>query len=163
VATLLGPFVAIVSGAAAAWLLKHFPGMHIDQSTLGTTISEALVFAVAAAGTFAIHHKWLSGWQSYEQPFNQAAASIMAQVPPAGGSSEGVGHSTQSVEGNGHPASGAPTSLMELIDTALPTWMEELESSPAAPSDGSTLQRPDSAATPDEPVGEAPALVGVQS
>jgi hypothetical protein len=168
VVALVGPFIAIVSGAVAAWLLKHFPGLKIDQTTLGTTISEGLVFSVAAAGTFAIHHKWLSGWQQYEQSFNQAratAAQIAAKVVPPDGPSGSLSGTRQPVQSNGQPvqnrASNAASQLADFIDRALPTWAEELVSAPATQADGSVLDGLDTAVTPDEPSTELQPLAGV--
>ena len=168
VVALVGPFIAIVSGAVAAWLLKHFPGLKMDQTTLGTTISEALVFSVAAAGTFAIHHKWLSGWMQYEQSFNEAratAAEAKPKVVPPVGPSGGLSETGQPVRGNGQAvqngASNAIGQLVGLIDTVLPTWAEELVSAPATEADGPVLGGPDTAVTPDEPTAELQPLAGV--
>jgi hypothetical protein len=73
-----GLYVAILSGVLAAWLVQHFPGLHLDQDTLAATISEAVVFAVGAIVTYALHHKWLDGWQKWE---GSLAKLVDAEVP----------------------------------------------------------------------------------
>jgi hypothetical protein len=78
----LGPYVAIVSGAAASWLSQHFPGLHLDTTGTAATISSAIVFVIGAGITWALQHKWLDGWQKWE-----AALVAIDPVParaPAG-------------------------------------------------------------------------------
>jgi hypothetical protein len=155
--------------------------MHIDKTTLASTISEAVVFAVAAAGTFALHHKWLSGWQQYEQSLyqvEQVAAPLMAgaKAPLPGiegqlisgmgqvakdalaSSTPGVALQEQATT-NGQPAADAATNGspgMILIDSILPALGDELASVPTGQGHGpaASASRPDSAVKPDTPVGE---------
>lgn len=66
VVAFLGPFVAIVAGALASWLGQHFPGLHLNKGTTSAQIAQVIEFAIAAAGTLALQHKWLTGWQQWE-------------------------------------------------------------------------------------------------
>ena len=66
VVTLLGPVVAIVSGAVAAWLGTHFPGLGLNTSSTAATITQGINFAIGALVTLALQHKWLAGWQQYQ-------------------------------------------------------------------------------------------------
>lgn len=76
VVAFLGPYVAIVSGVIAAWLVTHFPGLHLNKASLETTITEAIVFVIGAVVTWALHHKWLDGWQRWESALNTPAAPV---------------------------------------------------------------------------------------
>lgn len=75
----IGPFVAIVAGALAAWLGKHFPGLHLNMTKTAAAITQAIEFAVGAAVTLALHSKWLEGWQKWESATSQPST----QPPPA--------------------------------------------------------------------------------
>jgi hypothetical protein len=81
VVTLLGPVVAIISGAVASWLAIHFPGLHLDASSTAGTITQGINFAIGALVTLALQHKWLTGWQQYEA--TQASATSAAAVADA--------------------------------------------------------------------------------
>jgi hypothetical protein len=83
-----GPYVAILSGAIAAWLGNHFPGLAIDRGTVTANVATAIEFALGTGVTWALHHKWLDGWQRWE------AAALALQggaggVPPGGGFGDG--------------------------------------------------------------------------
>jgi hypothetical protein len=86
VVTLLGPVVAIVSGAVAAWLGTNFPGLGLNTGSTAATITEGINFAVGALVTLALQHKWLAGWQQYVAAGGtsapSAAASAAASSPP---------------------------------------------------------------------------------
>jgi hypothetical protein len=84
VVVLLGPFIALVSGGLATWLVQHVPGLHLDHTTAAADITDGIVFVVGAAGTFAIHHKWLTGWQQWEKSLTDAAAMPMMDLTPDG-------------------------------------------------------------------------------
>lgn len=71
---LLGPYVAILSGALATWLSRHFPGLNLETKGTAATISSAIIFVIGAAVTWALHHKWLDGWQKWE--------AVIAAVEP---------------------------------------------------------------------------------
>src|SRR5579862_7490163 len=86
----IGPYIAIASGALATWLIQHFPGLHLDKATTATAITKAVVFAIGTGVTWALHHKWLDGWQKWEalvfgagSPATQQAGTPgAAQVAP---------------------------------------------------------------------------------
>jgi hypothetical protein len=91
VVAFLGPYVAIGSGVIAAWLGRHFPGLGIKADGTAKTIASAVEFGIGAFTTWALHHKWLTGWQQWEQavvagggaPEVGGAASIPEPVPAA--------------------------------------------------------------------------------
>jgi ABC-type nickel/cobalt efflux system permease component RcnA len=66
VLTLLGPAIALLAGACAAWLSQHFPGLVTDESGTKAELTQAGTFIVGAVITWAIHHKYLDGWQRWE-------------------------------------------------------------------------------------------------
>lgn len=64
VVAFLGPYIAAVSGAVAAWLVSvvnvlAIPGL--DQANLATWIAAAITAVVTAGLTWAGHSKWLKG------------------------------------------------------------------------------------------------------
>lgn len=63
----LGPYIAIASGLAAAWLSTNFPGLDLDTNETAAAITQGATFALGALITWALHHKWLTGWQQWEQ------------------------------------------------------------------------------------------------
>lgn len=65
----IAPGLSILAGACAAWLWTHFPGLHVfgTEDSAARVISEAIVGTANALGSYAIAHKWLHGWQQYEQ------------------------------------------------------------------------------------------------
>jgi hypothetical protein len=87
VVTLLGPVVAIVSGAVAAWLGTNFPGLGLNTSSTAATITQGINFAVGALVTLALQHKWLAGWQQYQATVaasgTSTAASTASGVAPS--------------------------------------------------------------------------------
>lgn len=58
----LGTLVSLVSGLAAAWLISHVPGLHLDPSATTDLISFGIGTAVAELG----RQRWLKGWQKFE-------------------------------------------------------------------------------------------------
>jgi hypothetical protein len=176
VVTGIGPFVAIFSGAVATWLIKHIPGLHIDQATLAANITAAVVFLVGAGGTFAMQHKWLSGWQQWEQSLTDATQIATPDLMPAG--HYDPNEFAAPIEGNGqvdspdaNPGTAAPAfnggMLPPLVDGGfaggadqsdqsriLPDGQQELASVPGAAADASMSPRPESAMTPDPPIDE---------
>jgi hypothetical protein len=72
-----GPFVALLSGTLAAWLGRHFPGLGVDHQTVATDVASAVEFALGAFVTWALHQKWLDGYQRWE------LAGRAAESPPA--------------------------------------------------------------------------------
>lgn len=85
VVAFVGPYVAILSGALAAWLVQHFPGLHLDTDTLAANITEAAVFVIGALVTYALHHKWLDGWQQWEGNIAKLAVAEAPDLTPIGG------------------------------------------------------------------------------
>ena len=67
VIALLGPYTALLSGALAAWLAQHFPGLVDDVGKTTEGITQAATFIIGALLTWALQHKYLDGWQNWEQ------------------------------------------------------------------------------------------------
>jgi hypothetical protein len=64
-----GPYIAVVSGALADWLLVHvhFLGIfHTTKTSIASMLTQGLVFALTSILVWAGHHKWLTGWQQFE-------------------------------------------------------------------------------------------------
>jgi hypothetical protein len=66
VVAFLGPFIAILAGTLAAWLGQHFPGLTPPEGETARTIAQVTQFALGALITWALHHKFLDGWQQWE-------------------------------------------------------------------------------------------------
>lgn len=74
-----GPYIAILSGAVADWLVVHVHLLSLFHTT-GTQVAGAItqisVFGLTSILVWLGQHKWLSGWQkwAYEaaagEPFN---------------------------------------------------------------------------------------------
>jgi murein L,D-transpeptidase YcbB/YkuD len=75
----LGPYIAIASGAGATWLSQHFPGLHVEQASTASAISQAIIFVVGTAVTWALHHKWLDGWQKWEARVDALSLATVTQ------------------------------------------------------------------------------------
>jgi hypothetical protein len=61
-----GPYVAVASGAVAAWLLTHMHVLsmfHLSNDQVATAISQLTVFGITAGLTWLGHQKWLTGHQ----------------------------------------------------------------------------------------------------
>jgi hypothetical protein len=90
----LGPYVAVVSGAVAAWLLTHLHVLsmfHLSDSQVATAISQLTVFGITAGLTWLGHQKWLTGHQIELAAAVKAAAAVApADQPPDGTASERV-------------------------------------------------------------------------
>jgi hypothetical protein len=87
----IGPFVAIVAGALAAWLGRHFPGLKLNETKTTAEITQAIEFAVGAGVTLLLHSKWLSGWQAWEQSEVARLAGTSPTPPASGGLPLGAG------------------------------------------------------------------------
>ncbi len=76
----VGPYVSVVSGALAAWLLTHLHVLstfHLSNGQLATGITQLTVFAITAGLTWLGHQKWLTGHQiELESGLRAAAAPI---------------------------------------------------------------------------------------
>ena len=66
VVAFLAPFVALLAGSIAAWLVDHFPGLGVDQAALSGDIAQAITFLVGAAAVQLSANKWLDGWQKWQ-------------------------------------------------------------------------------------------------
>jgi hypothetical protein len=86
----IGPYVAIASGAAAAWLGRHFPGLEVDVSGAALAITQAVEFAIGALVTWALHHKYLEGWQQWERGILEIQLAHLASSAAASAPAPGV-------------------------------------------------------------------------
>jgi hypothetical protein len=76
-----GPYLAVASGAVAAWLLTHLHVLsmfHLTNSQVATAISQLTVFGITAGLTWLGHQKWLTGHQIELQAAVNAAATQTA-------------------------------------------------------------------------------------
>lgn len=69
----LGTLVSLVSGIAAAWLLRHFPGLGLDPDSTTQAVAFVLGTAVAELG----RQKWLAGWQKFEARHHEEATEAL--------------------------------------------------------------------------------------
>ncbi|HEX8067408.1 MAG TPA: hypothetical protein VF520_12885 [Thermoleophilaceae bacterium] len=99
-----GPYVAILSGAIAAWLGKHFPGLALDSDTVAGDVGTAIEFALGAGITWALHHKWLDGWQRWE---------VATAVIDAGAASGGAADAEPGGPGRAEPRPSRPAEPRE--------------------------------------------------
>jgi hypothetical protein len=84
----VGPYVAVASGAIAAWLLTHLHVLsmfHLTNDQLATAISQLTVFGITAALTWLGHQKWLTGHQIELSAAVNAAASEQIAAPAVNG------------------------------------------------------------------------------
>jgi hypothetical protein len=84
-----GPYIAIVSGALADWLIVHVHFLalfHTSKSDVTGLLTQALVFGLTSILVWIGQSKWLSGWQRWE---NTVAGSIV-DGPDLGIRPEGV-------------------------------------------------------------------------
>jgi hypothetical protein len=82
-----GPYVAIVSGALADWLIVHVHILglfHTSQTAISGAVTQIIVFGITALLVWAGHQKWLSGWQSWERTVAGAMANGPNFPPPVG-------------------------------------------------------------------------------
>ena len=65
-----GPYIAVVSGALADWLIVHVHLLglfHTSKTAVTGVITQATVFGLTSLLVWLGHQKWLSGWQSWER------------------------------------------------------------------------------------------------
>lgn len=86
-----GPYIAIVSGALADWLLVHVHLLgifHTTKTATASMLTQGIVFSLTAILVWAGHHKWLTGWQQWAyqaaagEPFN--GPDVLVDELPAG-------------------------------------------------------------------------------
>ncbi len=148
----LGPYVAIASGAAATWLSRHFPGLHLETKGTASTISSTVIFLVGAGITWALHHKWLDGWQKWEATLvaidpglgpilSEQGEGTKQQAPPAAGE--------QATSGQTAPAAGAQRADVTPVPVALtpPAPSALAAAQPSAPGQAAGTPAPATAET----------------
>lgn len=65
-----GPYIAILSGALADWLIVHVHLLslfHTTNTQVAGAITQIAVFGLTAILVWLGQHKWLTGWQQFEQ------------------------------------------------------------------------------------------------
>ena len=67
IAALLGPFIAPLAGALAAWLSTEFPGLELNANDTTEAIVQGATFLFGTAGAGALHYKILDGKQQWEK------------------------------------------------------------------------------------------------
>jgi hypothetical protein len=67
VVAFFGPQIAIIAGYIATWLVEHLEFLHLDAKGTTGAIINVIVFALTALLTWLGQHKWLDGWQKWEQ------------------------------------------------------------------------------------------------
>ena len=73
-----GPYIAILSGAVADWLIVHVHLLslfHTTNTQVAGAITQIAVFGLTAILVWLGQHKWLTGWQIFE-------SQVRAQLPP---------------------------------------------------------------------------------
>lgn len=73
-----GPQIAILAGFVATWLVEHLEFLHLDATGTKGLIINAITFVLTAILTWAGQHKWLDGWQKWEQ---KVAPAVVAALP----------------------------------------------------------------------------------
>lgn len=79
-----GPYIAILSGAVSDWLLVHVHLLelfHTTKTQVAGAITQIAVFGLTAILVWLGQHKWLTGWQQFEQLVAGEAANG-PDVPP---------------------------------------------------------------------------------
>lgn len=77
----LGPYIAVISGALADWLLVHVHVLalfHTTHDQIASTITQAVVFGLTALLVWLGQQKWLDGWIKLG-----AGAAVSAMTKPA--------------------------------------------------------------------------------
>lgn len=77
-----GPYIAILSGAVADWLLVHVHLLslfHTSKTAVAGMITQTVVFGLTALLVWLGQHKWLTGWQKWA--YETAAAIEKTPVP----------------------------------------------------------------------------------
>lgn len=84
-----GPYVAILSGAVADWLLVHVHLLdlfHTTSTQVAGAITQLVVFALTSLLVWLGQHKWLDGWQKWEGVIETAIAGEHVNGPDDNGS-----------------------------------------------------------------------------
>lgn len=65
-----GPHIAWISGVIATWLINnvHILGTgHFGKDKTAAAIAKVITFVLVTLVTYVGQHKWLDGWQKWEQ------------------------------------------------------------------------------------------------
>jgi hypothetical protein len=65
-----GPYIAVLSGAVADWLLVHVHLLelfHTTRTQVAGAVTQLTVFGLTALLAWLGQQKWLTGWQLHEQ------------------------------------------------------------------------------------------------
>lgn len=74
VVAFLGPQISLVAGYIATWIVEHFEFLHLDAKGTTGAVINVIVFVLSAGLTWLGQHKWLDGWQKWEQAVASPAA-----------------------------------------------------------------------------------------
>lgn len=78
VVAFLTPFTVIIAGKVGLWLFANvglFNTFNISHEKISAALVQVFAFAIPAVLTYMTHHKFLSGWQGWEQAVVHAAAT----------------------------------------------------------------------------------------
>jgi hypothetical protein len=95
----LGPYISILAGVLADWLLVHVHLLslfHTTDTEVANAITQLIVFTLVTLVTWAGQHKWLEGWQNWEAALLKPDVPFVVQggappEPPVPISSAGAG------------------------------------------------------------------------
>jgi hypothetical protein len=79
-----GPYIAVLSGAIADWLLVHLnflANFHVGNGDLANAVAQAIVFGITALVVWLGQQKWLDGFQKWA--YGTATAIINTELPPS--------------------------------------------------------------------------------
>ena len=159
-----GPYVAILSGAIADWLIVHVHLLslfHTTSTTVAGAITQLGVFGLTSILVWLGHHKWLTGWQQFQAAVAGPAASgpvaaldtTDAVVPPEALLGGAYDPATAGEGSEPVPGAEAP----EEPEMAAPGEEVELPDDPAAPEpvdDPSAMPGVPPPPSPDPPATE---------
>jgi hypothetical protein len=75
-----GPYIAIISGALADWLIVHvhlLGSFHVGNRPLANAIAQVSVFGLTALIVWLGHQKWLDGYQQWAYRNAPAAQPVV--------------------------------------------------------------------------------------
>jgi hypothetical protein len=79
-----GPYIAVLAGAVADWLLVHLnflANFHVGKEGLANAIAQAVVFGLTTLVVWLGQQKWLDGFQKWA--YGTATAIIRTELPPS--------------------------------------------------------------------------------
>jgi hypothetical protein len=122
VVAFVGPYLSVVSGGFASWLVARANVLGIgglDKSNIATQVAGGLTFVVVAALTWLGHSKWLTGHQIGLR--NEALLASAALTSASSGPQTGS-----------PPAADADIVAQAVVDEGLPTDAEEEAAPPGS-------------------------------